>query len=207
MIFLPGALVDHTSYSSIASRIAHEGNMIVVVLSLEPLRLAGESLVELNNLKRAMRSVTKLWRQRYGCNKGELEWVIGGHSFGGYGAMRLAIKLAKFLGKSSQNKLKVVVWAAGNNPRFTTDLSAYDNISTLILLGSNDAICRLNSVAEKKALISNLPPESMVHSIKGGTHNNFACYPGLAIFNGIPGIPRTKQHEQVSDNTMQFLQR
>jgi len=113
ILFLPGFMVDHTSYANIASRIASDGNIVVAVLSLEPLRVAGDCLVEMKELRNAIESVNRMWNQRRSSNDGKIDWSIGGHSFGGYGAMRLAPKLAEYLGKSSQNKLKLLVWAAG----------------------------------------------------------------------------------------------
>ena len=204
MLFLPGFMVDHTSYASIASRMASEGDIIVVVLSLEPLRIADEYLADLFELKQCIRSVTKLWNRRSKNNGGSLEWSIGGHSYGGYAAMRLAPQLADYLHTSSTDKLKVVVWASGNREDFLTDLSLRDDISALVLLGSNDRICKFDS-AEKQRLDSYLPSDALIQSIGGGTHNNFASYPGQSVVNGVPGISRMEQHKKVSSATITFL--
>ncbi len=256
MIFIPGLLVDHTSYSTIASRIASEGNVIVVVMSLEPLRMAGEHSLELKDVKQVIRSVTKVWKRRCkgkGDNNSissssndevELEWSLSGHSFGGYGAMRLApafvddqrqqqqrqqrrreqrqngkemhMNINEKQTQQDENNIKVVVWGAGSFPNYVTDLSDRgDDIDVLIVLGSNDNICKFETKNDLRSFQSKLPlPSSSSNNghkyggikfIKGGTHNQFANYPGLEVVNGYPGITREKQYDQVVKATLDFL--
>lgn len=83
MLFIPGFCVDHTAYASIASQMASKGNMIVAVLSLEPLRLADQHFLDLVELRSCMKTVTKIWNQRSGYRNNFLDWSIGGHSYGG----------------------------------------------------------------------------------------------------------------------------
>lgn len=210
MILIPGLCVDHSAYASIASRIAADGNLIVVVLSLEPFRLSAEYLLEVRELKRAIRSVTRIYHRRYGVENGRrIDWILAGHSYGGYGAMRLVKALTDFRRDEDDGDFsqKVVLWAAGNFKDFLTDLSQQSNIEAMVILGSNDNICNFTSKEELSCLISKLPPSGAIEVIDGATHNNFAHYPGNADINGVPSITREKQHELLSKTTLEFINR
>lgn len=201
MLFIPGFCVDHTAYARIASLMASEGNIIVAVLSLEPFRLADQHLLDLVELRACMKTVTKIWNQRSGYRNNLLDWSIGGHSYGGYAAMRLAPDLATHLNKSSNDKIKTVVWAAGNREEFITDLSHRDDIDAIVLLGSNDGLCSFDKTS-RSFLQLNLPRSACIEYIEGANHENFASYPGES---GSIEISRLEQHEQVSRKTIGFL--
>jgi hypothetical protein len=222
LLLLPGAFIDHTSYSTIASKIAKKG-LIVAVLSMEPLRLALRGLgADTSDLKRAMQIIEREWIIRSNdrsantkfnstINSG-IEWSIGGHSAGAYGAMRLSSSLKKLLVNKwkRQTKLKIVIWAAGNIERYVPDLSKYkEDMEALVILGSNDPYCNFLSNNSNTALlsifISRLPPMSKCKMVEGGTHNNFASYSGPVEFNGVPGISKEKQHELIADATAKFI--
>ena len=201
MLFIPGLCVDHTAYASIASRMASEGNIIVAVLSLEPFRLADEHFVDLKELRKCMQTVTNLWNDRNGSKNSSLDWSIGGHSYGAYAAMRLAPDLATYLKKSAIDKIKTVMWAAGNREEFMTDLSQRDDIDAIVLLGSNDSICSLNEDS-KRYLQSCLPCYTCLEYIKGANHDNFASY---HCQSDTIQISRLEQQKQVSRKTIGFL--
>jgi hypothetical protein len=202
MLFIPGFCVDHTAYASIASQMASKGNMIVAVLSLEPLRLADQHFLDLVELRSCMKTVTKIWNQRSGYRNNFLDWSIGGHSYGGYAAMRLAPDLATHLNKSSKDKIKTVIWAAGNRKEFITDLSHRDDIDAMVLLGSNDRLCCFDETS-RTFLELRLPRSACIEYIEGANHENFASYP--AGENGDIVISRLEQHDQVSRKTIGFL--
>ena len=62
MLFLPGAFVNQTCYAKIAKQLAETGNIFVVVLSMEPCRLALPGLgADYNDLYSAMERVEKEW--------------------------------------------------------------------------------------------------------------------------------------------------
>jgi alpha/beta superfamily hydrolase len=202
LLFIPGFLIDHTSYASVASRIADEG-VIVVVLSLEPMRLPDKFFLELRDLRRCIEAVTKIWNKKYiNKNNTTLEWSLGGHSFGGYAAMRLAPQLAALLNKSNMDKLKVIVMAAGNWEFFLTDLTEQDDISIFVLLGTSDVMCKFGE-EESKMLKSYLPEDTQIQFINGGSHHNFASYSKEVAKNE---ISREEQHIQISSATSHFLQ-
>jgi hypothetical protein len=198
MLFIPGFLVDHASYASIASRIASEGDILVVVLSLEPLRMAEKFFLELVELKKCMKIATKLWKQKRGYKGvGTLDWSLCGHSYGGYAAMRLATPLAEYLEKSCENKLKVLIWAAGDRESFLTDLSTRNDTSIMVLLGDSDTLCKIDE-NKYRILQSFLPIDTEIRTIFG-SHDNFASY------SKEYGISRVEQHRQISNSTIYFL--
>lgn len=218
LLFLPGAFVDHASYSIIANELAARG-IVVVILSMEPLRLALRRLGgDISDLQHVMKIVENELLKRHHHHHGEnntitgIEWSIGGHSLGGYSAMRLSPSLHDRI-KRNQENLKIVVWAAGTNLRFMTDLSSFtqNEMKTLIVIGSNDPLCDFSfkNKGIVKSLLALLPSSSspaQFEIIKGGTHNNFASYSGRIEFNGLPGIPRERQHRIAVEKTVQFLE-
>jgi len=219
MVFIPGALVSHTAYAVVASRLARDGNMIVVVMSLEPLRLASENLgAGFHDLLRVMKRIDKLWneecRRRHveqgllvrNYEKAELGWCIGGHSYGGYTALNLAPQLDRYLKTVGRpERLKVVASAVG--VKFLTDLSENENIDVLVINGSNDSLIELKTREAVMEFQSKLPPTAKCVNILGGTHHNFASYTPPAKFlelGGI-GIAREKQHNVYCREILHFL--
>jgi len=221
MIIIPGYMVDHTAYAAIASRLAREGNMIIVILALDPLRIPEEMLgASLEDIVGLMKEVKALWKKELVQRRQssdivdrqleEINWSIGGHSHGGYTAMKLAPQLESYL--KPTNKLKAVAWGIGGLfINLMIDLSNTTNIDTLVINGSNDNIVSISENENLKKLKSKLSPTpcSKCVIIEGGNHNNFCSYsPSEASisFCGEPGITRENQHEIVSRKTVQFLQ-
>ena len=210
LLFLPGAFINHTSYANVSMKLAESG-ITVVVMSMEPLRLAVKGLgADLGDIKKTIKLVeTKYIRQRYN-NDNSVEWSLGGHSAGAYGAFRLAAEVENYLVNQikSQDKLKLVIYAAGNIERYVPDLSSCDHkLEVLVVLGSNDAYCKFSPSAGVllSSFLSKLPKLQDCIVIDGGTHNNFASYSGLVEYNGVQGISRTQQHHQVANATARFL--
>lgn len=202
MLFIPGMCVDHTAYASIASRIASEGNVIVVVMSLEPFRIADKYFVDMSELRKCIKTAENLYKKRCGTACVEVDWCLGGHSYGGYAAFRLAPSLAKYLHKSGHDKLKLVVWAAGDRKQFLTDLSLCEELDVLVLFGSRDELCDLNQGKNVRQLKSYLPKTAQLECIKGANHNNFASYKGIL---STEFISRELQHSNVMNKTLRFL--
>mmetsp|Transcript_4904 Transcript_4904/g.9353 ORF Transcript_4904/g.9353 Transcript_4904/m.9353 type:complete len:377 (-) Transcript_4904:723-1853(-) len=202
VLFIPGMCIDHTAYARIASRIASEGNVIVVVICLEPFRIADKHFVDMSELRKCMNTAEKLWNKRCGTDGSKLEWCLGGHSYGGYAALRLASSLGRFLHKSCNDKLKIVVWAAGDRKQFLTDLSLRDELDILVLYGSRDEVCDLNQDKVLRQLKSYLPNDVKFECIDGANHNNFASYKGIMSQEF---ISRKSQHFEVMDKTLCFL--
>lgn len=219
LLFIPGAFVDHASYAVIANRLTTRGRIVVAVLSMEPLRQALKGIgADVSDIVRVMKIVREELKKRNNSKIGDyklIEWSLGGHSLGAYSAMRLSpMVLEHILTKSAinepaQTKLKIVAWAAGKNLHYVTNLSSYNEheMRVLVITGSNDRICDFSP--ENKSILhsflSQLPPKYQYEVIKGGTHNNFASYSGPVKFNGVPGLPRDKQHQMIVDKTMHFL--
>ena len=208
--------------------------MVVAVVSLEPLRLAAENLGgDLKDVVGVMGCVGRLWRRevrRRGGEEDSLDWCLGGHSFGGYTALRLAPQLHRYIEDNRgprhslnskndgegeggvEHRLQVVAWAVGLE--YITDLSKNVDIDILVVNGSNDNMVSLKTKEVQMELRSKLPstPRTKCVIISGGSHNYFASYSSpkkiMKLFmklNGIPGVSRDRQHEMVCNETLRFL--
>jgi pimeloyl-ACP methyl ester carboxylesterase len=192
ILFLPGALVEHTAYSEVATDLSQNGNILVAVISLEPTRLS--SFLSTSEFKAIQRKIQKEHDQ-------VTEWIIAGHSMGAKRALELAAEL---------NFLKVVLWGFGGY----FFLPALERLATsahcLILNGSKDGLVeRMGGVEEFEASL----PFNVHHTlIQGGSHQNFGTYkPQFNKFStrgtDIADIPRHEQHAQVSSLTTAFVWR
>lgn len=195
MLIIPGFCVSHESYAAIASKLAKEHGIIVAIQNLEPFRVADEYFLELKQIKNAMTKVQKEWRRRDETSTID-EWCFSGHSLGGYCVMRLAPQLASFLKKTTNNKLKIMVWGAGDKTEFLTDLKDFDNIKVSILLAKDDTYCNMEDA--RQCLISKLPEHSF--GIIDGNHENFASYSP-----SISKTSRSEQQKQIVTKTCEFV--
>lgn len=202
ILFIPGMCVDHTAYASIAAQIASKGNVIVVIICLEPFRLADKYFVDMSELRKCVKTAEELWNKRCGTKCSEVEWCLGGHSYGGYAALRLASRFAQFLHKSSDEKLKLVVWAAGDRKRFLTNVSHCEKLDILVLYGSRDELCDLSQEGNLRQLKSYLPTNAKIKCLEGANHNNFASYAGIMSQEF---MSRESQHSEVTSKTLRFL--
>jgi len=197
LILLPGFLTDHTSYAAVAAQLSEKG-IIVVVLSMEPLRIAWPGLGGGNaDVLRAMRVVSRTLHPQFP----HIEWSVGGHSLGGYAALSLAPQLSKKI-----SSLKIVVWAAGNVDRLMPDLSRLSpsRVQVFSIWGTCDAMCKFTR-RDLRNFRTKLPSNSIERVIKGGNHNGFASYPCSPGFDGIREIMLDSQHNFISKETAKWL--
>jgi dienelactone hydrolase len=191
ILLLPGALIAHTAYAPIASRLSADGHVVVVV-SMEPSRMAtpylGASVNRLKNIQRFIKRKLTL----------EINsWSIIGHSLGSFAAMAVANQL---------HVNNLILWASGNFPHLRTDLS-HSNISMLILQGSNDKLCPLN---EHGGILNmeSFPPHAVVQIIHGAGHNGFALIsPGDPTMLGTATISIEEHQEKAAAITLSFLRK
>ena len=209
MIIVPGFCVNHTSYATIASKIANQLGIIVVVQNLEPFRVADKHFVEMKQMKKVMNTVRKEWRKRRKSknnNGGTVisDWCFVGHSLGGYCVMRLAPQLGSYLQKSKTSKLKVMVWGCGDNKDYLTNLKSCENIQIQTILAKDDKFCNMYDALT--SLKDQLPEEpNRIFDIVDGIHNNFASYGPSSPSRVANNIPRSKQHQQIIEKTIEFL--
>lgn len=207
LLFIPGAGVDHSAYSTVASKMSREHGIIVVVISLEPFRMAASELIEISTILHAIKQVELLWADRCESDNYDLDFSLGGHSYGAYASMRIAPSLVSYLHGDTTKSLKLILWAFGSYPKYFTDLSSYKNIESQVILGSNDGIVAFDDDSWD-SFRSVLPPKSTIHHIKGGNHCNFASYTVPRQFiemNGSADISRELQQQIAINHTVTFL--
>mmetsp|Transcript_24185 Transcript_24185/g.40044 ORF Transcript_24185/g.40044 Transcript_24185/m.40044 type:complete len:214 (-) Transcript_24185:1837-2478(-) len=76
LLFLPGALVEHTAYAGLAIQLAERHGILVAVMNLEPTRIAKTFTAGVTTF----RLVEMAKEIEIKANRGALEWSIGGHS-------------------------------------------------------------------------------------------------------------------------------
>lgn len=188
LLFFPGACVPHVSYSEVAAQMSDMG-LVVVVASMEPLCMPSAGLgADAPPMRRIIQQVDRNYLPY------PAQWSLGGHSFGAFAAMRLALEL----GPSS-----VVFWGAGSFLETTTNISML-NCSVLAIQGSNDCLAK-HTPESWQAFLNELPPDTTRKVIRGGTHNGFASYPGNPAADGVPGITKEQQHKQTAEATSKFI--
>ena len=109
LLFYPGFGVHHGAYAEVMTRLSERG-VVVCVASLEPFRLAHESLG--GGMDDALRLVESAGRDASDYlargnamdddsdnhrDDVRVEWALGGHSMGGYNAMQLAKRRAEMM--------------------------------------------------------------------------------------------------------------
>ena len=189
LVFFPGALIDRTAYSEIAALLSDRG-IVVVVVSVEPIRLAANHLgADTGRVNRIIQQVEKR-HLAY-----PAVWSLGGHSMGSFAAMRLVLDL---------QPSKLVMWGSADFPKSRTNISAIVNTRALVVQGSNDKLCQMTDegLARFKA---DLPPIHTVFVIVGASHNQFGSYANNPVFDGYPAIEKGEQQRQVCDVTADFL--
>jgi len=235
LLFFPGFGIHCNAYADVAGKISDSG-IPVIVVSLEPFRLAHKALGGgMNDVRRLIKSagsdVAKHYKNIHGEKNGKndvssdegidkniiVEWALGGHSMGGYNALRLAEELIQTSppsillrdGSISRVGSQIVVWAAGtvveNVPNLLTS-----SLRVLVLLASNDMFATFSSPQQKLQFLSKLPKKRRIETIEGGNHSGFASYDAAQKsnqFNGPRDIPLETQHEEASSRTAHFLLR
>ena len=189
LLFFPGACVPHVAYSEVAAQMSDNG-LVVVVASMEPLCMPSAGLgADAPPMRRIMQQVDRDYLPY------PAQWSLGGHSFGAFAAMRLALELDPVR--------SVVFWGAGSFLETTTNISML-NCSVLAIQGSNDCLAK-HTPESWKAFLNELPPDTTRKVIRGGTHNGFASYPGIPATDGISGITKEQQHKQTAEATSKFI--
>jgi hypothetical protein len=177
LLFLPGALISHTAYSVISSKLSDAG-ILVIVVNLEPTRLAAPLFFSKRHFETIMDEVKARFQSH------TLEWVIGGHSMG-----------ASFAASQCRNLCisKCVLW--GSN----TGLGLEQSVEILSCNGTNDEIIG--------GTTKTIPAHAQRVYIQGGNHSGFAHY-GPQRFPKIDGermISLEEQQDAVVRATAMFL--
>lgn len=196
IIFFPGALVDHTAYSIVASRLSDAG-ILVAVMNLEPYRLAmSKAGVDKTNVLKAMYGVID-----DGCVV--KEWAIGGHGLGAEYAMNLIQELMPGMSK-------LVLWGIGSAPSGVVGTLKGRKADVIAFVGDNDTSFRQSSQESKEKFRSKL--ESTGRSefvvIRGGNHCGCAHY-GPQTWpagDGDRTITLDEQQRILVNNTVAFLE-
>lgn len=201
LILYPGAMVNHTSYAPIASKISDEGNILVVVMSMEPFRMSFDSVE--NETKRYLQVMYELLCE-IAPNYPVSEWAVGGHSLGAH----LAMKIAK---ATSPGTSKLVLWGCMSRPmdyKSSTLSSPTNKVDVLVLNGSEE-----KKVPKNNSIHQILPPtngsaaKTLYRIIPGGNHNGFGHYekPKNEKKDGRRTITLDEQQRITVDETVQFL--
>ena len=201
LILYPGAMVNHTSYAPIASKISDEGNILVVVMSMEPFRMSFDSVE--NETKRYLQVMYELLCE-VAPNYPVSEWAVGGHSLGA----QLAMKVAK---ATSPGTSKLVLWGCMSRPmdyKSSTLSSPTNKVDVLVLNGSEE-----KKVPKNNSIHQILPPtngnsaKTLYRTIPGGNHNGFGHYekPKNVKKDGRRTITLDEQQRIAVDETVQFL--
>ncbi|CAJ1939143.1 unnamed protein product [Cylindrotheca closterium] len=210
MVLFPGALVPGEAYSELAGRLSDSG-LIVVVPSLEPCLYAAPNLgTDVDTFCRMVKKV----QDELKLDPVRTEWVIGGHSMGAFGAMRLFHQYNKqrqldmwkyLLDHVIPMRVKDLV-LIGVTPfvKECTDLSRYDDArrNRILLIQATDDVLMKILGDGLDELYTNFPDATTIRKdIVGGTHHGFASY------NDENGqITMQEQQDQVCEHIVEFLQ-
>lgn len=190
LLWIPGALIDHTAYSQVAAKLADLG-VCVVTLSMEPCRMATTRLgADLRRLLKVQSHVKTLLPTTK-----KLLWSVGGHSLGSFAAMAVAPHFDA-----------CIMWASANFLNTRTDLSSYKHLPILVLQGSNDALCRMDD-ASFAEFTKDFPQRTTVcANVIGAAHSWFASIePGDPKFVGTSSITMEQQQDAAAKKTYKFL--
>ncbi|KAL3934456.1 MAG: hypothetical protein SGBAC_009835 [Bacillariaceae sp.] len=210
IIFFPGALVPSEAYSELAGRLSDNG-LIVVVPSLEPCLYAAPNLgTDLQTVRGMMENV----RAELKLDANNIQWVLGGHSMGAFGAIRLydqfkkeerTLRYNRRLGKEVPTKINDLV-LIGVAPflKECTNLSSYNDAKTnriLLIQATDDVLMKILGDG-LDLLYKKFPQATTIRTdILGGTHHGFASY------NDENGqITMQEQQRQVCEHVAEFLQ-
>ena len=224
LVFYPGALVERTAYSPIATELSDRG-IVVVVANLEPSRV----LLSVNNYnlkEKVMRMISDalflggdIWEVE--------EWSIGGHSMGCFAAIATVAK------ELSSTIKKIVLYGVGSYPDKTyvadcPPLRDVTGVKVLVINGSNDKIATstvFSGPEKEKIFRENMPPAPPLASssgdsvadksasytyfetIHGGNHAGCASYgpQTFPIADGVRSITLEEQQRQTAELTAKFL--
>lgn len=178
LVYLPGALVEHTAYAPLCSSIAHKSKCIVVLLKV-PLRMSpfgGQKRIAA--AMEAFPNITK--------------WAVGGHSLGGATASQFV--------HSNPGKVQGIVFHAAY-PQM--DLRCQNHMHSLLVQAEFDGVITRKNVEAAPSKLPNVTREI----VKGGNHAGFGYY-GPQTFpkpDGVRSITLAQQQERVVDVTVSWL--
>jgi hypothetical protein len=175
LILYPGGRVDPRAYAPLASEIAQQGYLVVIVPM--PLNLAVFAP------DRAQEVISMFPEVQH--------WAIGGHSLGGAMA-------ARFADQNPNTIQGLVLWAA--YPASDNDLSE-QNLAALSIIGSRDGLGTGQGVEASRSL---LPMDTTYVLIDGGNHAQFGWY-GEQPGDANATITRSDQQSQVIQATQALL--
>jgi hypothetical protein len=202
VLILPGALVEHAGYSELAARLSDAG-LLVVVLSLEPMRLASPlvSRTDVGSMRKLLKRIKKDHPQHE-------EWILAGHSFG-------ANRVVELLSSTSSRQLpfqKFVVWGQPNFRSLLKRTKENDGMKILAIQGELDPLRAMAGNPEKdlEDMLSSFPNSREV-MLLGGNHCQFGTYAVVAPKKGphwsqndVATISRQEQQDQVGNLTVKF---
>jgi hypothetical protein len=207
LLLLPGALIDHESYSEIAGRLSDAG-ILVVVLSLEPFRMASKYLGQTSTkvLVRVTKQISKLYPHFQ-------KWSVAGHSFGGY---RVAELIATNDDISSRLPFQnFILWAspAVHQLLALTSPAEKQRIRLLSIQGERDPTRFMMGGDDNLGKILEAFPHAREVVLKGACHSQFGSYhptnhtnePNHWTHQDVATISRQDQLDQVGNFTLNFM--
>jgi hypothetical protein len=184
LLFLPGGLVSHTAYSIIVSKLSDQG-ILVILINAEPTRLPSpEFAISLFKVKKIIEQV----ENRFHPHHYVLDWCIGGHSMGAYGATRYVRDLGM---------TKCIIW--GSRSAFALNSASSSDVKILVCNATNDGM-----LMNKK---THFPSHAIQVKIVGGNHAGFGHY-GPQLFpqkDGERTISLEEQHNLTVKATVSFI--
>lgn len=220
-VFYPGALVDRTAYSPVATMLSDRGIMVVVA-NLEPTRLL-YNVYSYNLKEKVMRMISDaLFLGGDGIWEVD-EWSIGGHSMGCFAAITAVAQ------EMSSTIKKVVLCGTGVYPdkAYAPDcppLRDLAGVNVLVINGSEDKIATshvFSGPEKEKIFRENMPPPppsanatascdrgyTYNETIDGGNHAGCASYgpQTFPIADGVRTITLEEQQKKTAALTANFL--
>jgi len=215
-VFYPGALVDRTAYSPVATMLSDRGIMVIVA-NLEPTRLLLR-VYNYNLREKVMRMINDaLFLGGKGIWEVD-EWSIGGHSMGCFAAITAVAQ------EMSSTIKKVVLYGSGSYPDKTyadcPPLRDAAGVNALVINGSEDLIAKstlLSGPEKEKVFRENMPPilpantsacsRTISKTINGGNHAGCASYgpQTFPLADGVRTITMEEQQKMTAKLTADFL--
>jgi pimeloyl-ACP methyl ester carboxylesterase len=176
IIFYPGGRVDYRAYAPLASALAKEGNLVVLVPM--PFNLAVFGVNKANEVIAAYPEIER--------------WYIGGHSLGGAMA---ASHVFQNPGKVD-GLILLAAYPASNQSLADT------NLPVLSISASQDGLATPEKIQASRAL---LPASTVFYEIIGGDHAQFGWY-GPQSGDNPARIIREEQQKIIQDQILKFIQ-
>jgi dienelactone hydrolase len=183
-------LIAHTAYSEIAAKISDRG-IHVVIVSMEPTRMASPRLASLKRIRSIMKQVQRLSPENIS------SWSIGGHSLGSFQAMRLA----RPMGASH-----LVMWGTANFGSLLSNLTEAFDLQVLVIHGSHDKLCAMNDLEYRQFQTTYFPHQTVFTTIQGAAHSWFASTNETKVdLLGESGISMEQHQDEAGEITADFL--